>query len=74
MLFRSSSSISTIGIELTRTSAASQAIAYMDGLRINDEDTFDPNFGIISRSALTTPITKTLGRAIDIEYKLTLGF
>ena len=69
-----SSSISTIGIELTRTSAASQAIAYMDGLRINDEDTFDPNFGLISRSALATPITKTLGRAIDIEYKLTLDF
>ena len=68
------SSISTIGIELTRTSAASQAIAYMDGLRINDEDTFDPNFGLISRSALATPITKTLGRAIDIEYKLTLDF
>ena len=68
------SSISTIGIELTRTSAASQAIAYMDGLRINDEDTLDPNFGLISRSALATPITKTLGRAIDIEYKLTLDF
>lgn len=68
------SSISTIGIELTRTSAASAATAYMDGLRINDEDTFDPNFGLISRSVLGTPITKTAGRSIDIEYKLSLGF
>jgi hypothetical protein len=68
------SSISIIGIELTRTSAASAATAYMDGLRINDEDTFDPNFGLISRSVLGTAITKTAGRSIDIEYKLSLGF
>ncbi len=68
------SSISTIGFELTRTSAASAATAYMEGFRINDEDTFDPNFGLISRSVLGSAITKTAGRAIDIEYKLSLGF
>jgi hypothetical protein len=59
---------------LTRTSAASAATAYMEGFRINDEDTFDPNFGLISRSVLGSAITKTAGRAIDIEYKLSLGF
>lgn len=69
-----SSSISMIGIELTRTSAASPATAYMDGLRINDEDTFDANFGLISRSILTTPITKSAGRSVDVEYKLDLDF
>jgi hypothetical protein len=46
----------------------------MEGFRINDEDTFDPNFGLISRSVLGSEITKTAGRAIDIEYKLSLGF
>lgn len=66
--------ISMIGIELTRTSAASDAITYMDGLRINDEDTFDPNFGLISRSVLGTAITKTIGRSVDVEYKLSLDF
>lgn len=66
--------ISMIGIELTRTSAASDAVTYMDGLRINDEDTFDPNFGLISRSVLDTPITKTIGRSVDVEYKLSLDF
>ena len=68
------SSISIIGIELTRSSAASSATAYMDGLRINDDDTFDPNLGLISRSVLGSSITKSLGRAIDIEYKINLDF
>jgi hypothetical protein len=67
-------SISTIGIEVTRTSAASAATIYLDGLRINDQDTFDPTFGLISRSVLGSSITKVAGRPIDIEYKITLGF
>lgn len=68
------SEISTIGIEVTRTSAATPATIYLDGLRINDEDTFDPVFGLLSRSILATPLTKIAGRPVDIEYKLTLGF
>jgi hypothetical protein len=67
------SEIATIGIEVTRTSAASDAIIYLDGLRINDEDTFDPTFGLISRSVLSA-ITKVAGRPLDIEYKISLGF
>lgn len=66
--------ISTVGIELTRSSASSQSYVYLDALRINDEDTFDPTYGMISRSALGAPITKIAGKPIDIEYKLTLGF
>jgi hypothetical protein len=69
-----SASISTIGIEVTRASAASAATIYLDGLRINDQDTFDPTFGLISRSVLGSSITKVAGRPIDIEYKITLGF
>ena len=67
-------SISTIGIETTRTSASSAATIYLDGLRVNDQDTFDPTFGLISRSVLGSSITKVAGRPIDIEYKITLGF
>lgn len=66
--------ISTIGIELTRASASSQSYVYLDALRINDEDTFDPAYGMISRSVLATPIEKIAGKPIDIEYKITLGF
>lgn len=46
----------------------------MDGLRINDEDTFDPIFGIISRSVLSEAITKYAGRQLDVEYKLDIGY
>lgn len=66
--------ISAVGIEVARSSAASQAAIFLDGLRINDEDTFDPIFGLISRSVLTTPLVKLAGRPVDIEYKISLGF
>ena len=67
-------SIESIGIQLTRSSAASNSYIYMDGLRVNDEDTFDPDYGLISRSVLTTPLVKIAGRQVDVEYRLSLGF
>jgi hypothetical protein len=68
------SSISKIGIEVTRSSTSSSCSIYLDGLRINDEDTFDATYGMISRSVLSSPITKIAGRQIDIEYRLDLGW
>lgn len=62
-----------IGIEITPTSGQTTTVG-MDGLRINDEDTFDPIFGLISRTTLETPLTKVAGRQIDVEYRLDLGF
>lgn len=67
------SSIIKIGIELTPTSGQTTIVG-MDGLRINDEDTFDPIFGLISRTTLATPLEKILGRQVDVEYRLDLGF
>ena len=55
-------------------------IIYIDGIRINDEDTFDPIYGLISRSILPDPnsnysyLTKLSGRQVDIEYRLDLSF
>ena len=65
--------INKIGIVVTPTSGNSTSIG-ADGLRINDEDTFDPIFGIISRSTLATPLEKIKGRPIDVEYILDLSF
>lgn len=45
-----------------------------DGLRINDEDTFRVHYGMISRSVLANVITKSLGKQMDIEYRLGLSF
>ncbi len=67
------SQINKIGIVVTPTSGNSTSVG-LDGLRINDEDTFDPIFGLISRSVLGTPLTKLNGRQVDVEYKLDLSF
>jgi hypothetical protein len=67
--------ITNVGVEVTANSGGTTSV-YFDGIRINDEDTFDPTYGMISRSVLTGGdiITKTSGRQVDIEYKLQLGF
>ena len=64
-----------LGLEVTANASGTTTV-YFDGIRINDEDTFDANYGMISRSVLTggNIITKTSGRQVDIEYKLQLGF
>jgi hypothetical protein len=64
--------INKIGIEILPSSLITTV--GFDGLRINDEDTFDPIFGLISRSVLGTTLTKLAGRQVDIEYKLDLSF
>jgi len=66
------SNITKIGIQVTPTSGSTTVL--FDGLRINDEDTFDPIYGLISRSILSTPLVKLNGRQVDIEYKLDLSF
>ena len=67
------SNINQIGITITPVSGQSTSVG-LDALRINDEDTFDPDFGLISRSVLTTPLVKLAGRQVDVEYRLDLGF
>jgi hypothetical protein len=68
-------SIIKIGVEVTASSGGATTV-HFDGIRINDEDTFDPYFGLISRSVLTggNILTKPSGRQVDIEYKLALEF
>ena len=66
------SSIIKIGIETSATGGSTTV--YFDAIRINDEDTFDPGYGLISRSVLSTPLIKKPGRPVDIEYKLQLDF
>ena len=65
--------INQIGIVVT-AGAGGNTVIGLDGLRVNDEDTFDPLFGLISRSVLATPISKVAGRQVDVEYRLDLDF
>jgi hypothetical protein len=66
-------SITKVGIEVTAKNTGA-TIMYLDGLRINDEDTFDPRFGLIARSVLSTTLQKKAGRPADIEYRLGINF
>ena len=67
------SSIIKIGVVVTCKSSAA-TVVYLDALRIDDEDTFNANFGLISRSVLASPIEKVAGKPVDVEYRINLGF
>jgi hypothetical protein len=70
----SKSEIIRIGVSIVPNSSTSTSVG-IDSLRINDEDTFDPIFGLLSRTILSSPyLTKMAGRQIDIEYRLDLDF
>lgn len=62
--------VSAIGINVGTSGTANISF---DALRIDDTDTVDTTFGLVSRSVLSTPITKALGDSLDIQYELTLG-
>lgn len=64
--------INSIGI--TIVPSTSETSVSVDGFRINDEDTFDPTYGLIARSILPIEITKVIGRESQIEFKLDLSF
>ena len=66
-------SITRVSVGIKAKSSGSSTVL-MDGLRINDEDSFRSDYGLISRSVLSSPITKSLGRQMDIEYRLGLTF
>lgn len=57
------SSINKIGIKITPSGNTTTYVGF-DGLRINDEDTFDPFFGLISRSVVinTTSVSGISGQ------------
>lgn len=59
--------VSKIYVSTTALSALS-----FDSLRIDDTDATSTTYGLVSRAALGTPITKLSGDSVDIEYQLTL--
>jgi len=67
-----SRNINQVGIIITSSSGTTNV--GLDGLRINDQDTFDPLFGLISRSTVSPALDKVAGRPIDVEYRLDLDF
>ena len=66
-----SSAINKIGVVISSNSSGSSTV-YLEGLRINDEDSFSPSYGIISRALISGGLDKVLGRTVDVEYRLEL--
>jgi hypothetical protein len=59
------------GINLiVNATAGGTAIVDFDGLRIEDKDTVNPDYYLISRSILVTPIVKSPDSPLEIEYTL----
>jgi hypothetical protein len=60
--------INTVSITMTGTGLV------LDGIKFDDTDNVDVNYGLVSRTALATPIQKSAGEPITIEYYLVLAF
>jgi hypothetical protein len=61
--------IENFGLRVKANSSTNTSVDF-DGLRVNDNDTFVEENGIISRAVLATPIQKEFGSLLDIEYRL----
>jgi len=57
-----------------KSKSSGATAALFDGMRINDEDSFRTDYGMISRSVLSNPITKSLGKQMVVEYRIGLNF
>lgn len=65
------SNITQIAYRVTATSGGTASID-LDGLRVEDSGTIREDNVLISRAVLGTPVTKTPGIPLDIEYAITL--
>jgi hypothetical protein len=64
--------INELSIATTSTSGGAASVKY-DGLRIEDNDTFNQNYGLIARFLATPVVTKPAGRILDFEYSLAVA-
>lgn len=63
--------IESFGLRVKANSSTNTSVDF-DGIRVNDNDTFVEEHGIISRAVLSTPIQKEFGSLLDIEYRLVI--
>lgn len=59
------------GIEISvKADAAGPSLVDFDGIRIEDTDTVNPDYCLVSRKVLATPYTKIDGQTQEIEFSL----
>ncbi len=57
-------------VEVSLSAGAGSSTVSVDGLKIVDADNLNVDYGIISRTTLSTPIVKDSNQTMDIEYSL----
>lgn len=62
------SAITSMSVKVTAGGSAGYLI--MDGIRIEDGDTLNPEYALVSRSILSSPLTKTDSSPMDVEYAI----
>ena len=63
------SNITTVDVSATATAGGACNVDF-DGIRIEDTDSYNPEYFLISRAVLVSPITKNPYSPMDIEYTL----
>lgn len=61
--------ITQIDVEVVAGAGGSASIDF-DGIRIEDIDTINPDYVMVARELLVSPLTKVEGRVMDIEFSL----
>lgn len=61
---------SIIRAEVSLTAGVGDSVVSIDGLKVVDADNLNPDYGMISRTTLSTPITKDANQTMDVEYSL----
>lgn len=64
--------ITEIRVATTSTSGGASSVNY-DGLRVEDSDTLNTDYVMVSRELLTTPYAKVDGMTQEIEYSLAVN-
>lgn len=60
-------------IRVRTTAGAGAAEVHFDGVRLEDVDTINPEYTLVSREVLTTPVVKEYGKALDVEHSLVIN-
>lgn len=63
------SNITMLEVEVVSGAGGASQVDF-DGLRIEDIDTLNPEYVMVSRELLSTPVTKVAGAVQDIEFSL----
>lgn len=63
--------ITSFGVDVTANASGGTII--LDAIRVEDTDTVNPNYVMVSRALLSSPLAKTSVAPLDIEYALDLS-